>query len=110
MAPGWGCRSAARLSSRTAGICGRRATPRAEHVSVSRCPRGRRPMNDAADVPTVFVVDDDAGMRNAIQGLLKSVGVQSRAFGTAHEFLRITRPDAPSCLILDVRLPGVNGL
>ena len=59
---------------------------------------------------TVFVVDDDAGLREAIQGLLKSVGLRSETFGTPQEFLRGKRPDGPSCLILDVRLPGVNGL
>src|SRR5467141_4117069 len=63
-----------------------------------------------ADPPTVFVVDDDAAMRAAIQGLLKSVGLQSETFGIAHEFLHRKRPDAPSCLVLDVRLPGANGL
>jgi len=60
--------------------------------------------------PTVFVIDDDAAVRAAIQGLLKSVGLRSEAFGTAPEFLRSKRPDAPSCLVLDIRLPGVNGL
>ncbi len=63
-----------------------------------------------ADAPTVFVVDDDAAMRAAIQGLLKSVGLRSETFGIAHEFLRRKRPDGPSCLVLDVSLPGVNGL
>ena len=63
-----------------------------------------------ADTPTVFVVDDDAAVRTAIQGLLKSVGLQSETFGIAHEFLRRKRPDGPSCLVLDVSLPGVNGL
>jgi FixJ family two-component response regulator len=63
-----------------------------------------------AGAPTVFVIDDDAGVRASIQGLLKSVGLQSEAFGTAPEFLRSKRPDAPSCLVLDIRLPGVNGL
>jgi FixJ family two-component response regulator len=63
-----------------------------------------------ADTPTVFVVDDDAAVRAAIQGLLKSVGLQSETFGIAHEFLRRRRPDGPSCLVLDVSLPGVNGL
>ena len=58
----------------------------------------------------VFVIDDDAGIRASIQGLLKSVGLQSEAFATGQEFLQSKRPDAPSCLILDVRLPGVNGL
>ena len=63
-----------------------------------------------ADAPTVFVVDDDAAMRASIQGLLKSVGLRSEAFGIAHEFLQRKRPDGPSCLVLDVSLPGVNGL
>jgi len=63
-----------------------------------------------ASASMVFVIDDDAGMRTSIQGLLKSVGLRSQAFGTAQEFLRSKRLDGPSCLILDVRLPGVNGL
>src|SRR6202161_4362298 len=63
-----------------------------------------------ADPPQVFVIDDDAGMRASIQGLLKSVGLRSETFGTAQEFLRSRREDGPSCLILDVRLPGINGL
>ena len=63
-----------------------------------------------AGVPTVFVIDDDAAVRAAIQGLLKSVGLRSESFGAAQEFLRSKRPDGPSCLVLDVRLPGVNGL
>lgn len=63
-----------------------------------------------ADAPTVFVIDDDAAVRASIQGLLKSVGLRSEAFGTAREFLDAKRPDAPSCLVLDVRLPGVGGL
>jgi FixJ family two-component response regulator len=63
-----------------------------------------------APVPTVFVIDDDALVRAAIQGMLKSVGLRSETFGTPQEFLRCKRPDGPSCLVLDVRLPGVNGL
>jgi FixJ family two-component response regulator len=63
-----------------------------------------------AAAPTVFVVDDDDLVRAAIQGMLKSVGLRSETFGTAQEFLRSKRPDGPSCLVLDVRLPGVNGL
>jgi FixJ family two-component response regulator len=62
------------------------------------------------DAPTVFVIDDDAAMRVAIEGLLKSAGLRSKAFGSAEEFLRNKRPDGPSCLVLDVSLPGVNGL
>src|SRR4030081_193497 len=60
--------------------------------------------------PTVFVIDDDALVRTAIQGMLKSVGLRSETFGTPQEFLRSKRPDMPSCLVLDVRLPGINGL
>jgi FixJ family two-component response regulator len=64
----------------------------------------------AADAPTVFVVDDDAGVRASIQGLLKSARLRCASFGTAEEFLRSKLPDGPSCLVLDVNLPGVNGL
>jgi FixJ family two-component response regulator len=60
--------------------------------------------------PTVFVIDDDDLVRASIQGLLKSVGLRSETFGAAQEFLRSKRTDGPSCLVLDVRLPGVNGL
>ena len=60
--------------------------------------------------PTVFVVDDDPLVRAAIQGMLKSVGLRSETFGATEEFLSSKRPDGPSCLVLDVRLPGVNGL
>ncbi len=63
-----------------------------------------------AGTPKVFVIDDDALVRAAIQGMLKSVGLHSETFGTAQEFLQSKRPDVPSCLVLDVRLPGVNGL
>src|SRR5712675_7849 len=63
-----------------------------------------------ADGATVFVVDDDAGVRAAIQGLLKSAGLRCECFPSAEEFLRRNRADAPSCLVLDVSLPGVNGL
>src|ERR1700685_10144 len=66
-------------------------------------------MTSAASA-TVFVVDDDDLVRASIQGMLKSVGLRSETFGTPQEFLRGKRPDGPSCLILDVRLPGVNGL
>jgi len=64
----------------------------------------------AADAPTVFVVDDDAGVRASIQGLLKSARLRCASFETAEEFLRNKQPDGPSCLVLDVSLPGVNGL
>jgi len=60
--------------------------------------------------PTVFVIDDDDLVRSAIQGLLKSVGLRAETFGTTQQFLSSKHPDGPSCLVLDVRLPGVNGL
>jgi FixJ family two-component response regulator len=63
-----------------------------------------------AVAPTVFVVDDDDLVRASIHGMLKSVGLRAETFGTAQEFLRSKRPDGPSCLVLDVRLPGVSGL
>ena len=63
-----------------------------------------------AATPTVFVIDDDASVRAAIHGMLKSVGLHSETFATPQEFLQSKPPDGPSCLVLDVRLPGVNGL
>src|SRR5260370_27855922 len=63
-----------------------------------------------AGSPTVFVIDDDALVRGSGEGFLKSVGLRSETFGTPQEFLRNKLPDGPSCLVLDVRLPGVNGL
>src|SRR5258706_14059825 len=62
------------------------------------------------DVPTVFIVDDDTDVRESLQELLESVGLHSKSFGTAQEFLSSARSDGPSCLILDVRLPGISGL
>jgi FixJ family two-component response regulator len=64
----------------------------------------------AKDVPTVFIVDDDVDVRESLQELLESVGLHSQSFGTAREFLAVERGDGLSCLILDVRLPGISGL
>jgi len=58
----------------------------------------------------VFIVEDDPSMRNALKNLLRSVGLESQLFTSAQEFLDAERPDVPSCLILDVRLPGMSGL
>lgn len=58
----------------------------------------------------VFIVDDDRGVRQSIQDLVESVGLQCRSFATAQDFLTSDRPEAPSCLVLDVRLPGISGL
>src|ERR1700692_2506163 len=62
------------------------------------------------DLPTVFIVDDDTDVRESLQELLDSVGLRSQSFGTAQEFLSSARGEGPSCLILDVRLPGISGL
>ena len=60
--------------------------------------------------PVVFIVDDDANVRRAIQDLLESVALESEAFATPQEFLASQRADRPGCLVLDVRLPGMSGL
>jgi FixJ family two-component response regulator len=60
--------------------------------------------------PTVFVIDDDARMRAALERLLKSVGLHAESFATPQDFLRHKLPDVASCLVLDVRLPGMSGL
>jgi FixJ family two-component response regulator len=63
-----------------------------------------------AGVPTVFIIDDDAAVRASIQDLLASCGLRSESFETAEQFLQSKRSGGPSCLVLDVRLPGINGL
>ncbi len=63
-----------------------------------------------AAVPTVFIVDDDAGMRQAVQDLVESVGLRAESFSTGEEFLKKQRTTDPSCLVLDVRLPQMSGL
>jgi FixJ family two-component response regulator len=64
-----------------------------------------------ADPPgVVFVIDDDASMRAALEDLIRSVGLQVRLFGSSEEFLQSKLPDFPGCLVLDVRLPGMSGL
>jgi RNA polymerase sigma factor (sigma-70 family) len=60
--------------------------------------------------PIVFVVDDDPSVRRAIKRLIGSVGLQVELFGSAQEFLQAGHSDVPSCLVLDIRLPGISGL
>ena len=60
--------------------------------------------------PTVFVVDDDEGVRNSLRFLLKSVGLATRTLDSASEFLDAYKPSQPGCLVLDVRMPGMSGL
>jgi FixJ family two-component response regulator len=64
----------------------------------------------SAAVPTVFIIDDDRGMRQAIQDLVESVGLLAESFATGEEFLKRKRTNDPSCLVLDVRLPQMSGL
>jgi FixJ family two-component response regulator len=63
-----------------------------------------------AAVPTVYIVDDDSGVRRAIQDLVESVGLRAESFATGQEFLNKNRTSDPSCLVLDVRLPQMSGL
>jgi two-component system response regulator FixJ len=65
-------------------------------------------MHDPA--PTIYVVDDDEGVRNSLRFLLKSVGLTARALASAREFLETYKPGQPGCVVLDVRMPGMSGL
>ena len=60
--------------------------------------------------PIVFAVDDDVSMREALSRLFRSTGIRAQIFASAEDFLALKRPDAPACLVLDVRLPGLSGL
>jgi FixJ family two-component response regulator len=60
--------------------------------------------------PTIIIVDDDAGIRESLEGLLRSVGLQVKALASVPEFVKDGRPEGPACLVLDVRLPGRSGL
>ena len=60
--------------------------------------------------PVVFLIDDDLSVRTAVKSLIRSVGLEVEAFASGQEFLQFVRPDVPSCLVLDVRLPGISGL
>jgi FixJ family two-component response regulator len=68
----------------------------------------KKELSEAQSV--VFVIDDDASVRQALQSLFRSVGLQAQVFGSTAEFLSGNLPDVASCLVLDVRLPGVSGL
>jgi FixJ family two-component response regulator len=65
---------------------------------------------DPAAAPVVLVIDDDASLRDALNDLFNSVGLRTQIFGSTAEFLKGSLPDAPSCLVLDIRLPGQSGL
>jgi FixJ family two-component response regulator len=107
----WNSLSAGPSLNRTAAACGLLATPpRSASFLLNPAHQNGALGMTPEDMSTVFVIDDDAAVRGSIQGLLKSVSLRSEAFGTAEEFLRSKRPDGPGCLVLDVRLPGINGL
>src|SRR5262249_18223171 len=91
------------------GGCGRRQTPVSGQRFSSSCPRGKVGAMSGDDA-IVFIVDDDPSMREALTRLLGTVGLRAEAFKIPQEFLKTKRPDAPSCLVLDVRLPGLSGL
>ncbi|MBI6667874.1 DNA-binding response regulator [Pseudomonas syringae] len=63
-----------------------------------------------AEEPIIYVLDDDLSVRSSLEDLLASVGLRSMLFGSTREFLDTPRPDAPGCLILDIRMPGMSGL
>ena len=63
-----------------------------------------------AENPVVYVVDDDEGVRNSLDSLIRSIGLSVQTFASAQDFLGAKRPTAPGCLVLDVRLPGLSGL
>lgn len=65
---------------------------------------------EPAGIPIVFVVDDDPAVREALSGLIRSIGMRVKTFASAAEFLRQEPPAEPSCLVLDVGLPGLSGI
>ena len=78
--------------------------------SASLCRFTREPKKVNAEEPIVFAVDDDSSMREALARLFRSIGMRAQVFASAQDFLKFKRPDAPACLVLDVRLPGLSGL
>lgn len=73
-------------------------------------PQPRPDVTSAEGAPVVFIIDDDASLRTSLGNLFESVGLQTEVFQSAKEFLHYNKPEAPSCLVLDIRLPGINGL
>ncbi|WP_449122071.1 response regulator transcription factor [Pseudomonas viridiflava] len=63
-----------------------------------------------AEEPIIYVIDDDLSVRTSLEDLLASVGLRSMLFGSTQQFMDTPRPDAPGCLILDIRMPGMSGL
>src|SRR6202040_1672998 len=102
-----------------ADVYGLHQTKSAERPFNSRSLRNRARRHDSSNMwfsvmtekqSIVFVIDDDAAVREAVEDLLRSVGLGVESFGSTQEFLVSKRPDAPGCIVLDVRLPGLSGL
>src|SRR5580658_1290234 len=91
-----------------AAVCGSRRGLQAGQFFNSSCQGQTLQMSEPPSI--VFVVDDDASIRDALKSLIRSVGLRVELFGSPREFLQAKRPDAPSCLVLDVRLHGESGL
>src|SRR5260370_1012593 len=95
--------------TRGSGVGDRESRARRYLLRSTTAARGRAGMSSSASA-TVFVIDDDPEMRAAMQRLLKTVGLHAEAFASAKDFLQRNLPEGPSCLILDIRLPGMSGL
>src|SRR5271170_6869978 len=89
------------------GMMLQRPPPLAKNAATTRRTASR---NSGAPESVVFIVDDDAAMREALQNLLHSVGLEAEVFGSAAELLASKLPDVASCLVLDIRMPGMSGL
>jgi FixJ family two-component response regulator len=100
------------LSSEGAFASGAMSTIRSKASSIVRImTSGGGGMKEASTPqPVVFVIDDDASIREALKSLFNSIGLRVETFGSASQLLERPLPDAPSCLVLDVRLPGLSGL
>ena len=106
----WACPSAGRSSRRIEAACGPAGIPPFKAQPFGSLYRQRHSTVMRESSPIVYVVDDEPSVCLSLKRLLRSVGLEARTFGSALEFLHSKRPDAPGCLVLDVRLPGLSGL
>src|SRR6476620_6358987 len=110
---GWGYRSAGQSSNRMAAVWWQQGQCRTDRSSKSSCPaagRNAAPMKKQTVESVVYVIDDDASVRDSLKSLFGSVGLHVELFDSADDFLQNQHPDVPCCLVLDVRLPGLSGL
>src|SRR5260370_4496087 len=104
----WGTAVGCRQWGARCDISIRPAVASRGHVVTERPKSSHEPAS--AKEPIVFVIDDDVAVRTTLSSLFRSVGLRVELFGSAHEFTQIKMPDVASCLVLDIRLPGVSGL